>query len=111
MSAAIPQRFWGQPLRYLKWASYEKPAIFWSVAIGSSAPFILYFVPKIRYAMGDMDPPPIPLTYPGESRSQIFHCQLGSQRGDTYASSRIVRTILTYSGDSTQGTKEHTQRL
>jgi hypothetical protein len=32
--STVPARFWGQPIRYLRWASHEKPAIFWSVILG-----------------------------------------------------------------------------
>ncbi|KAJ5665140.1 NADH-ubiquinone oxidoreductase subunit [Penicillium maclennaniae] len=37
---STPQ-FWSTPLRYLRWASHEKPAIFWSLVIGSAGPVAL----------------------------------------------------------------------
>ncbi|KAM3083870.1 n19m, NADH-ubiquinone oxidoreductase 9.5 kDa subunit [Clarireedia jacksonii] len=62
MSAA--PRFFSQPLRYLRWAAIEKPAIFFSLAVGSAGPVILLTVPRIRSALGDEPRPQIPLTYP-----------------------------------------------
>ncbi|OQV02089.1 hypothetical protein CLAIMM_07339 [Cladophialophora immunda] len=63
MSGA-PQRFWGQPIRYLRWAAHEKPAIFWSCVIGGLGPATFVFIPPMRRYFGDQDPPRIPLTYP-----------------------------------------------
>ncbi|RWQ93987.1 putative NADH-ubiquinone oxidoreductase 9.5 kDa subunit [Paecilomyces variotii] len=56
--------FWSTPLRYLRWASYEKPAIFYSIIVGSMGPVALVTLPPIRRFFGDVDPEPIPLTYP-----------------------------------------------
>lgn len=55
---------WTQPIRYFRWASHEKPAIFWSILIGSLGPVTLAVVPPIRRYMGDGPREPIPLTYP-----------------------------------------------
>jgi hypothetical protein len=63
---ATPQ-FWSTPLRYLRWASHEKPAIFYSIIIGSMGPVSLVALPPIRRALGDVDPEPIPLTYPSKT--------------------------------------------
>ncbi|KAH6675046.1 hypothetical protein BGZ60DRAFT_491861 [Tricladium varicosporioides] len=57
-------RFFSQPFRYLRWASIEKPAIFWSLVIGTMGPVSLVVVPPIRKALGDENAAPIPLTYP-----------------------------------------------
>lgn len=57
--------FWTTPLRYLRWASHERPAYFWSIVIGSVGPVTMVIVPPIRRVMGDVRPEPIPLTYPG----------------------------------------------
>ncbi|KAL4920870.1 hypothetical protein BDW62DRAFT_175456 [Aspergillus aurantiobrunneus] len=57
-------QFWSTPLRYLRWASYEKPAIFYSLVIGATGPVMLVALPPIRRFFGDVDPEPIPLTYP-----------------------------------------------
>ncbi|MCJ1367754.1 hypothetical protein MMC16_006888 [Acarospora aff. strigata] len=57
-------RFFSQPLRYLRWASYEKPAIFYSMVIGSMGPVTLLVVPPMRRRLGDGPREPIPLTYP-----------------------------------------------
>ncbi|KAH0846514.1 hypothetical protein AYO21_10134 [Fonsecaea monophora] len=64
--SGIPQRFWGQPIRYLRWAAHEKPAIFWSCVIGGLGPATFVFIPPLRRYFGDQDPPRIPLTYPGK---------------------------------------------
>jgi len=55
---------WTQPYRYLRWASHEKPAIFWSILIGFMGPVTLVVVPPIRRYVGDGPREPIPLTYP-----------------------------------------------
>ncbi|KAJ5223618.1 NADH-ubiquinone oxidoreductase 9.5 kDa subunit [Penicillium chermesinum] len=56
--------FWSTPLRYLRWASHEKPAILFSLIIGTTGPIALVSLPAIRRAFGDVDPNPIPLSYP-----------------------------------------------
>ena len=61
--SSIP-RFFSQPLRYLRWASIEKPAIFYSIVIGSLGPIVMFVVPPIRHRLGDPQRPQIPLTYP-----------------------------------------------
>lgn len=66
MASNIPQTFWSSPIRYLRWCMHEKPAIFWSIVVGSSGPPLLYALPSIRRRFGDEDPPPVPHTYPGE---------------------------------------------
>ena len=58
--------FWSTPLRYLRWAAHEKPAIFFSIIIGSTGPLFVAFGPPIRRYFGDVDPSPIPMSYPGE---------------------------------------------
>jgi hypothetical protein len=60
--------FWSQPLRYMRWASHEKPALFYSVVIGLLGPAIVVVVPPIRHRFGDNQRPQIPFTYPSESR-------------------------------------------
>ncbi|KAI9852713.1 MAG: hypothetical protein M1838_005908 [Thelocarpon superellum] len=57
-------RFFSTPFRYLHWASIEKPAIFYSILVGSLGPVMLVAVPPIRHRLGDVDPEPIPMTYP-----------------------------------------------
>jgi hypothetical protein len=69
MSYASP-RFWAQPLQYLRWASRERPAYFWSLVIGTVGPIEIFAIPPLRAALfKDSDPPQIPVTYPGESPS------------------------------------------
>lgn len=58
-------RFFSQPLKYLHWAAIEKPAIFYSLIIGSMGPVLVLTVPPIRRRLGDVQRPPIPSTYPG----------------------------------------------
>jgi len=57
-------RFWAQPLRYLRWAAIEKPAIFYSIVVGSLGPVLIFTVPPLRKRFGDPQRPQIPLTYP-----------------------------------------------
>ncbi|KAI9811971.1 MAG: hypothetical protein M1832_000635 [Thelocarpon impressellum] len=61
---ATSPRFFSQPLRYLHWASLEKPAIFYSILIGSLGPVFVVAVPPLRRRFGDGPREPIPLTYP-----------------------------------------------
>ena len=68
--SGVPQRFWGSPVRYLRWAMHEKPAIFWSCVLGGMGPMCFVVVPPLRRWAGDEDPAQIPLTYPGESFSK-----------------------------------------
>ncbi|KHO01342.1 uncharacterized protein MAM_00343 [Metarhizium album ARSEF 1941] len=59
--------FWSTPLKYCRWAARERPALFWSVIIGAAGPIAMPIVPPIRKYFGDVDPAPIPVTYPGMS--------------------------------------------
>lgn len=65
MASSVPQKFWNSPVRYLRWAMHEKPAIFWSCILGALGPVALVGLPPLRRTFGDFDPPRIPLTYPG----------------------------------------------
>ncbi|ETI23369.1 hypothetical protein G647_05170 [Cladophialophora carrionii CBS 160.54] len=62
--SGVPARFWGSPIRYLRWAAHEKPAIFWSCVLGGLGPASFAIIPPLRRWVGDEDPPRIPLTYP-----------------------------------------------
>jgi hypothetical protein len=57
-------QFFQQPLRYLRWASHEKPAIFYSFVIGSGGPLSFFVAPPIRRFFNDGSREKIPLTYP-----------------------------------------------
>ncbi|KFY81411.1 hypothetical protein V500_11448 [Pseudogymnoascus sp. VKM F-4518 (FW-2643)] len=57
-------RFFSQPLKYLHWAAIQKPAIFYSIIIGSMGPVLVLTAPAIRHRLGDGPRPPIPSTYP-----------------------------------------------
>ncbi|OAA42816.1 NADH-ubiquinone oxidoreductase 9.5 kDa subunit [Beauveria brongniartii RCEF 3172] len=59
--------FWSTPLKYCRWAAREKPALFWSVVIGAAGPLAMPIGPPIRRWLGDVDPAPVPVTYPGTS--------------------------------------------
>lgn len=63
-TAMSTPQFWSTPLRYIRWAAHEKPAILAAIAIGFMGPVSLATIPPIRRALGDVDPEPIPLTYP-----------------------------------------------
>lgn len=65
MSAIPPSpRFFQQPLRYLKWASINKPAYFFSIIVGCAGPVMVLTVPPIRRYLGEEQRPKIPMTYP-----------------------------------------------
>ncbi|KAL1656111.1 n19m, NADH-ubiquinone oxidoreductase 9.5 kDa subunit [Didymella pomorum] len=57
-------RFYGEPLRYLKWASINKPAYFYSIVVGLMGPAVVVAVPPIRRYLGEEPIAKIPLTYP-----------------------------------------------
>jgi hypothetical protein len=69
--------FFSQPLRYLKWASINKPAYFYSIIVGCAGPIMLVTVPPIRRYMGAEQIPKIPMTYPGTFDSL---CWSGTRR-------------------------------
>lgn len=58
--------FWRQPVRYMRWASHEKPAIFFSILIGAAGPLMLIGAPPIQRYFGWQKRIEIPATYPGE---------------------------------------------
>ncbi|KAI9676042.1 MAG: hypothetical protein M1817_000785 [Caeruleum heppii] len=62
--ASTSPRFFQQPLRYLHWASIEKPAIFYSLILGSLGPVAMLVVPPLRQRFGDGRRERIPGTYP-----------------------------------------------
>ena len=59
-------RLFKQPLRYMRWASHEKPAIFYSFVIGSGGPLALLVAPPIRRYFNDGPREKIPMTYPSK---------------------------------------------
>jgi hypothetical protein len=63
MSAPL---FWQTPIRYLRYASHEYPALFYSVVLGAAGPAILLVTPPLRRSLGYDDTPEIPHTYPGK---------------------------------------------
>lgn len=67
MSAA--PHFWSTPFKYCRWAARERPALFWSVIIGGIGPVMIYPGRALRYRLGDIDPPPVPSTYPGTNKT------------------------------------------
>lgn len=79
--SALPKTFWGSPVRYLRWASHEKPAIFWSVVLGLMGPLSFAVIPPLRRYVGDEDPPRIPLTYPGKWLASVFSLCFGKAEG------------------------------
>ncbi|KAF2237936.1 hypothetical protein EV356DRAFT_529840 [Viridothelium virens] len=56
--------FFRTPIRYMRWAAHEKPAIYYSCIVGALGPVVLAVVPPLRHRFGDLDRPQIPLTYP-----------------------------------------------
>ncbi|KAK4542532.1 hypothetical protein LTR36_006785 [Oleoguttula mirabilis] len=59
-----PVTFWSTPGQYIQWAARYKPAIFWSIVLGSMGPVFVAVVPPVRRYFGDGPRPQIPLTYP-----------------------------------------------
>jgi hypothetical protein len=64
--------FFSQPLRYLKWASINKPAYFYSIVVGCAGPAIVFTVPPMRRYMGYERASKIPQTYPGMSERTVW---------------------------------------
>lgn len=83
-----PVSFWTAPGSYINWAARQKPAIFWSIVLGSFGPIMMVqhflitsnhlellhtynsvkvVVPPVRGYFGDGPRPQIPLTYPSKS--------------------------------------------
>ena len=59
-------QFFQQPLRYLRWASHERPAIFYSFVIGAGGPLSILVAPPIRRFFNDGPREKIPMTYPSK---------------------------------------------
>jgi hypothetical protein len=64
MSGPASPFFFSTPLRYLRWASVNKPAYFYSIVIGCAGPIMVLTVPPVRRYMGQEQRPKIPMTYP-----------------------------------------------
>ncbi|PSN60076.1 hypothetical protein BS50DRAFT_579578 [Corynespora cassiicola Philippines] len=64
MSAQPSPLFFKQPLRYLKWASINKPAYFYSIVVGLTGPALMAVVPPVRRYYGYEKAPKVPMTYP-----------------------------------------------
>jgi hypothetical protein len=64
MSGPASPFFFSTPLRYLRWASVNKPAYFYSIVIGCVGPIMVLTVPPVRRYMGQEQRPKIPMTYP-----------------------------------------------
>lgn len=45
-SAMAPVSFWTQPLAYTHWAARAKPAILWSIVVGSLGPLMVVWKEK-----------------------------------------------------------------
>lgn len=61
---ALAPHFWSTPVRYLRWASRERPNYFWPIAVGCTTPLMFVVGPPLRKLFGDENPPAIPMTYP-----------------------------------------------
>ncbi|KAF9066624.1 hypothetical protein BDP27DRAFT_1227132 [Rhodocollybia butyracea] len=51
--------------------AHEKPAIFYSVILGTIGPVMVVVIPPIREHFGYVPPPEIPSSYPCEPRRPI----------------------------------------
>lgn len=65
-------QFYSQPYQFMRWASIRKPAIFWSVVLGTIGPIMMVVVPPVRHALGDNPKPLIPLTYPSTYKGDVY---------------------------------------
>ncbi|RMY27662.1 hypothetical protein D0865_15958 [Hortaea werneckii] len=68
-----PVEFFEAPAKYFRWAIRQKPAIFWSLVIGTMGPVMAFTVPPIRNYFGDGPRPQIPLTYPSKSPPTAYY--------------------------------------
>lgn len=57
-------RFFQQPFRFLRWASHERPSLFYACIMGGMGPILLIVDPPIKRYFGIERRPAIPLTYP-----------------------------------------------
>lgn len=107
-----PVQFWSTPGLYVKWAARNKPAIFWSIVIGSVGPVMALVVPPVRARFGDGPRPQIPLTYPSTSLSAAvlpsndFHLKT-----DPSTNCPPIPLQLTPAPSSTQGPSQPSLRL
>ena len=90
MSGALPH-FWHTPFRYLRWAAREQPAYFYSCVIAGLGPVFLTVVPPVRKYFGDVNPAPIPVTYPSTSSYFAYFVKLG-RKGDKQTEDRWRNT-------------------
>jgi len=70
VTMSIPN-FWAQPFRYMRYASHEYPARFYSVAIGAFGLALPLVIP-IRHKLGFEDSPPVPMTWPSTSPVNVL---------------------------------------
>ncbi|KAJ4290549.1 n19m, NADH-ubiquinone oxidoreductase 9.5 kDa subunit [Kalmusia sp. IMI 367209] len=63
MSSAAPL-FFKEPFRYLRWASINKPAYFYSICVGLAGPGIVAVVVPVRKYLGYERIAKVPQTYP-----------------------------------------------
>jgi hypothetical protein len=81
MSGPANPFFFSTPLRYLRWASVNKPAYFYSIVIGCAGPIMVLTVPPVRRYMGQEQRPKIPMTYPGTWTTERGRWTRGFARG------------------------------
>jgi len=65
-TSALKPHFWRTPIRYLRWCSHERPALFFATVLGGIGPLLLLTVPGYRKMTGYEMRPAVPMTYPGE---------------------------------------------
>ncbi len=90
--------FWSQPFRYLRWASHEKPVLFWSFLVGSMGPISVLVVPPIRHRFGDPNRPKVPMTYPSMYISAIISTVCGFRGSIISSRSNLARWSLSRIG-------------
>ena len=66
--------FFKEPIRYMRWASINKPAYFYSICVGLAGPLMVAVGVPTRKYLGYERAPKIPQTYPST-------CAWGSRPG------------------------------
>ncbi|VDC00854.1 unnamed protein product [Peniophora sp. CBMAI 1063] len=57
-------------LRYMRWAAHEKPALFFAVAIASTAPVFMVVGNALKSSGKYVAPEPVPRSYPLPQRQR-----------------------------------------
>ena len=92
MSSAAPF-FFKEPIRYLRWASINKPAYFYSVCVGLAGPGIVAVVVPTRKYLGYERIAKVPQTYPSTRTSSMAsgHVLIGCSTEGAKTATKWIR--------------------